>query len=87
MRARAKERDVLGKNETAMRNNNSGVHYPKKCKNITASLSVYYVINHARRGFNFQQKLSFCLSRSSLPWQGKGRGRRERAWVEKLSTN
>lgn len=32
MRARAKERDVLGKNETAMRNNNSGVHYPKNAK-------------------------------------------------------
>ena len=53
MRARAKERDVLGENETAMRDNNSGVYYPKKCKNITASLSVYYVINHARGGFNF----------------------------------
>ena len=88
MRARAKERVVLGKNETAMRNNNSGVHYPKKCKNITASLSVYYVINHAMlTSISSKNSLSVSLAPLSLGRARGGDGEKGLGWKNSEQTN
>lgn len=88
MRARAKERDVLGKKETAMRNNNSGVHYPKNAKtSLQVQVSTMSSTMPGGASISSKNSLSVSLAPLSLGRARGGDGEKGLGWKNSQQTN